>query len=729
MAAVPEDTLRDREAKSKKEIFLEACQRQKLSEENESDNRTRGLEAIAFRNGQQWPDDVYNQRANVEKRPTLTVNHTNTFCVRLKNQLRQQRPRIKCHPVGGGSQIEDAEVITGLMRHIETLSNASVAYDNGVESAIDIGWGYWRIVADYVALDSFDQELLIKPIQNTFTCYDDPMSIMPAGEDRRWFLISEEMSRIEYKRRYPRADNAEWSPAAAGDQNSTRWETKHRIRLAEYYRIHEIPDTLILMTDGRGWLKSNMPSEETMLASGFRPVVRERLNPDAEPEWITRPTTRKQVQWFRINGRMVVDQRDLPGKYIPVIRCEGNKTILNGNVYRKGMVEDLMDPARMFNYWRSSETERYALSPKAPWVMAEGQDEGHPEWDDANTRSYSRLVWKPTAGPNGELLPPPQRQQATPIEAGFAQAAQSAQLDLMSVAGMQPESPELQAKVIGGNKYLQRRQGMQDLTHFQFYDNQTYSIMWTGIMLLDLIPYYYDTRRMQRIIGEDGVPKMVEINAPPGSGSGGAEEDPTAAAIYRVKTNLEVGRYDVVMDTGPGYQTKREESTEALIGLLGTPLGQKVSDLASDLVVRGMDFYGADDVADRLAPSTPEGMQKAVEGMPKQAKAIVGALQMQVQQLQQTVQQQALEIKYGISKEELRQKGESGRVAAKIESDNNKAELQDRTKRHEIEVDSVTKRDVAEINAAAQLLNSQQESASEERQADKLIKAGTEDRK
>jgi hypothetical protein len=718
MSAIAKDTLLDKDATTEEDIFLEACARQKLAEENESDNRTRGLEAIAFRNGQQWPDDIYNQRANVEKRPTLTVNHTNTFCVRLKNQLRQQRPRIKCHPVGGGSKIEDAEVITGLMRHIETLSNASVAYDNGVESAIDIGWGYWRIVADYVAPDSFDQELLIKPIANTFTCYDDPMSIMPAGEDRRWFLISEEMSRAEYKRRYPKAENAEWSPSAACDQNSARWESKFKIRLAEYYRIHEVPDTLVLMTDGRGWYKSKLPSEDTMLAAGFRPQV----GPDGK--WIERPTTRKQVQWFRINGRKVVDKRDLPGKYIPIIRCEGNKTVLNGQVYRKGMVEDLMDPARMFNYWRSSETERYALSPKAPWVMAEGQDEGHPEWDDANTRSYSRLVYKPVTDAAGNVLPPPQRQPATPIEAGFAQAAQSAQLDLMAVAGMQPESPELQAKVIGGNKYLQRRQGMQDLTHFQFYDNQTYSIMWTGIMLLDLIPYYYDTQRMQRIIGEDGVPKMVEINAPADPNA----EDPTASAIYRIKTNLEVGRYDVVMDTGPGYQTKREESTEALIGLLGTPLGQKVSDLASDLVVRGMDFYGADDVADRLAPSTPEGMQKAVEGLPKQAKAIVGALQNQVQQLTQLTQQQALEIKYGISKEELRQKAESMRTAAKIESADKKVEIDDATKRHDIEVKSVTQRDVAEIHAAAQLLNSQQESASEERMADKMIKKGTEDR-
>lgn len=705
MTQTPQNALLDKQATSNADIFLEACARHRLAEESEGDNRERGLQAIAFRNGQQWPDDVYNQRANVEKRPTLTINHTNTFCVRLKNQLRQQRPRIKCHPVSQGS-VESAEVITGLVRHIETISNASVAYDNGVESAIDIGWGYWRIVADYVSPNSFDQELLIKPIANTFTVYDDPMAIMPAGEDRKWLLISEEMSRIEYKRRYPNADNVEWSPTAPGDQNSTRWETKHKIRLAEYYRIYEAKDTLVMLSDGRPWYKSQLPSEESMEAAGLTILTTLGGTP------VERPTARPQVQWFRINGRKVVDSRDLPGKYIPVIRCEGNKTILNGNIYRKGMVEDLMDPARMFNYWRSSETERYALAPKAPWVMAEGQDDGHPEWDDANTRSYSRLVYKPVTDNNGNALPAPQRQPATPIEAGFAQAAQSAQLDLMSVAGMQPESPELQARVIGGNKYLQRRQGMQDLTHFQFYDNQTYSIMMTGVMLLDLIPHYYDTKRMQRIIGEDGVPKVITIN------------DPESEAIYNVKYNLEVGRYDVVMDTGPGYQTKREESTEALINLLTTPLGQKISELASDLVVRGMDFYGADDVADRLAVSTPEGMVQAVEGLPKQAKAIVGSLQAQLQQAQQVIQQQALEIKYGISREQAKQQAESIRFAAKLESEDKRAKMADQTKRFDTEVKSATSRDVAEIHAAAQLLNSYAESREEEEAADRMIEKG-----
>lgn len=704
MPALPSDIDYDKEAKSLTDIFLEASARLAQAEQAESDNRARGLVAIAFRNGQQWPDDIKNDR-KTDNRPTITVNHTNTFCARLKNQLRQQRPRIKCHPTGGGAKIETAEVITGVIRHIEERSNASVAYDTGVESAIDIGWGYWRIISEYCDPMSFDQELKILPIPNTFTVYEDPLSIMPAGEDRKWLLISETMSRIEYKRKYPNADNSEWQPHAAGDQSRASWDNKTTIRLAEYYRISEVEDTLLMMADGRPWLKSDLPSEETMQAAGFLPM----LGPDGKP--VSRKTTRRQVQWFRINGTKIIERRDLPGEYIPVVRCEGNVTHLNGRIIRKGMVEDLMDPARMFNYWRSAETERYALAPKAPWVGAEGQFDGHPEWDDANQRSYSRLVYKPVTGPDGvSLLPPPIRQNPAQVEAGMAQAAAGAQSDLMSVAGMQPENPEIQQRVISGNKYLQRRQGMQDLTHFQYYDKQTYAIMWTGIILLDLIPHYYDTKRMQRIIGDDGVPKIVEINAPAANDEEAGEH---AEAIYNVKHNLEVGRYDVVMDTGPGYQTKREEGTEALLGLLGTPLGEKIAGTSADLVVRGMDFYGADDVADRLAPTTPEGMEQVMESLPKQAKAIVTSLQQQLAEKDKLIQQQALEIKYKAQIE-----------AARMETDLKKADMADKTKRFDTEVRSTTARDVAEINAAAQLLNAKGESDEEEGQADKLIQKG-----
>jgi hypothetical protein len=689
---------------TEEEIFKEARERLALVEEAESENRANGILALNFVDGDQWDQTIANQRT-IDQRPALTINHTEVMVDRQCNTLRQQRPRIKVHPVGDGADVESARVVNGVIRNIETLSNASVAYDAGVASAAKIGWGYWRIVSDYVGPDSFDQELKILPIRNTFTVYMDPGAVMPAGEDQNWCIISEKMKRAEFKRRYPRATNAEWQGDAPGDMN-LGWESKDELRLAEYFRKFEKKDTLFLMTDGSTKLKSQIKGmSDNQLDAAIAIGLGVQTDEAGKP--ISRPTYTCEVQWFRLNGTKVVDRKVIPGRFIPVIRCEGNVLDVNGQVKRKGMVKNLMDPQRMYNYWRTAETERYALAPKAPWVAYENVVEGHPEWNDANRKPYSTLIAKAVTGPNGELLPLPQRSPPAPVEQGMAQAAMGAEHDLMSVAGMPQENPEIQARVMSGNKYLQRRQGMQDLTHFQYYDNQTLAIMWTGLVLLEQIPAYYDTKRIQRIIGDDGVPSVVTIN-----------DKKMINGVEQVVNNMTLGRYDVVMDTGPGYQTKREENSAYMLELLGTALGQKITETSADIVLRNMDFDGAGEMADRIAVTIPGAMDKIMEGLPEQAKTIIGSLQQQLQQLKQVAEQQALEIKY-----------RNQPKMAELDQRETNDKREDATKRYDIDTDAVTRRDVAEISAAAQLLNTKAESAHEEGMADKMIKNGVESAK
>ena len=93
----------DELAKSTEGIWHEAAARLKIADEAESANREQGIKAKNFRWGEQWPDVARNQREQ-DGRPCLTINHTNVWCSRLENTLRQQRPRIKCHPVGEGAK-------------------------------------------------------------------------------------------------------------------------------------------------------------------------------------------------------------------------------------------------------------------------------------------------------------------------------------------------------------------------------------------------------------------------------------------------------------------------------------------------------------------------------------------------------------------------------------------------------------------------------------------------
>lgn len=685
----------DEPAVTNEEVFLEADERLRISIEANGENTKFAIEDLEFEDGNQWPADLANMR-RIDRRPTLTINLSRSMVRRVCNNMRQQRPRIKVHPLGDGARVEDAKVVGGLIRHIETLSNASVAYDTGGESAVKIGWGYWRVIGEYVDEQSFDQELKIRSIRNAFTVYDDPSCQLPTGQDREWCLITNEMSRQKYKRKYPKAENLEYQRGGPGDDGKL-WESKEKIRLAEYYRVQKTPERLYQLTDGTTLFEKDLARlRQSLEAKGIS------VAQDETGAAISRPSHRREIQWFRLNGRKVVEKRTIPGRWIPLVRCLGNLLDLNGQIRIRGMIRDLKDSNRMLNYWATCETEIVALAPRAPYIAAEGQLDGHPEWKDANQKPYSSLTYNIVHSnpddPNSPVLPPPQRVDAVQVPAGIVNARQSAKMDLMELAGMPHEPGRDTPGVVVSGKALRERQALSDIGHFQYYDNQTMAIAFTGDILLDQIPYYYSTKRMQRIIGEDGVPQMMQINNPVQVG-----QTPEGHAIMEVKNNLSMGRYDIVMDTGPGYETRRQEQAETTVDLLRIgPLAEVAVKTGADLIFRNFDM---DDMADRLVASNPAGLQKAIQELPKEAQGIVMSLQAQLQQAQQLIQQQAMEIKYKTNIEQGWQQVEREKIGTQAQTKLHDTSITAQTKVFDTHTKATAARDVAEINAGAKLLD------------------------
>ena len=119
--------------------------------------------------------------------------------------------------------------------------------------------------------------------------------------------------------------------------------------------------------------------------------------------------------------------------------------------------------------------------------------------------------------------------------------------DLMAVVGI--FDPAQLPQGMQSGKAIQGQQSQVDMTNFHYYDNLTRSIRHTGRIILDLIPKIYDRERVMRIIGDDGKPEIVTLNQP------GTDEN----GVAKVLNDVTVGEYDVVMDTGPGYNSKRQK--------------------------------------------------------------------------------------------------------------------------------------------------------------------------
>jgi hypothetical protein len=255
-------------------------------------------------------------------------------------------------------------------------------------------------------------------------------------------------------------------------------------------------------------------------------------------------------------------------------------------------------------------------------------------------------------------------------------AAAGINQDIATLMGIYDPSQQLPGNISG--KALNGQQQQVDLTNFDFYDNLTKSIAHTGKVILDLIPHIYDSQRVMRIIGDDGKPDLVTINE--------AKQD--ESGVFKVLHDMTVGQYDVVMETGPGFNSKREAAVDAMMPLVtGNP---ELFKIAGDLVFRNMDFPGADVIADRLAASNPLAQIDDKSPVPPQVQMQLKQNQAQMQQMQQQMQQMQMMIKQRQDIEQVKQDAETKRVIIKETNRAHDIELKNAERHKEMELRTET---------------------------------------
>ena len=650
----------------------EAIKFWRLVNDSDSTNRAEALNDIKFAAGDQWPVEIQNSR-NLESRPCLTINKIDAYIRQVTNQQRQQRPRIKVHPVNNLADYKIAQVIEGITRHIEVNSSADTAYDTAFDYAVRMGWGYWRVNYKYVREDSFDQEIYIDAIDNPFTVYFDPNSVRPDGSDAERCLITTVLDKKIFREMYPGAnDGANFQQRSTGDDTAS-WVTKEDIRLAEYFYIERERAKLYLLSDGTTSFGDSDSFFQRVEAAGLT-IVDER------------ESFRKAVKWVKMTALEILEEKTWAGKYIPVVPVYGAQVIVDDKRKKYGLVRFAKDPQRMYNFWRTSMTESVALAPKAKWLLAEGQDEGHEnEWAMANIKSMPVLRYK-QKDIEGVPAPAPTRLQPEPPPAGIMEAAGAISADLQMVLGIMDPS-QLPSGNISG-KALAGQQNQVDLSNFHFYDNLTRSIAQTGRIILDLIPKIYDTQRVMRIIGSDGQPDMTTINE--------------ANEIGEVLNDVTVGEYDVVMDTGPGFQTKRQQAVESMMPLLTG--NQELFNIAGDLVFRNMDFPGADVIADRLAAMNPMANIDEKSDIPPEAQMRLAQSEQMIQQLQQQLQAAGLEINNRAQVAQIKEEGATRRKLMDVTARAHNTETMAEVRVNDQNTRSITSQNKTEIDALVKIL-------------------------
>ncbi|QEL19332.1 portal protein [Limnoglobus roseus] len=609
-----------RRKKKDDEKFLAKARKQfSQAIEADNDNHRQYVEDTTFcSTDDQWDDAVKILRGR--DRPTITVNKLNGVIKQIIGDYRQNKLSIKVLPAGQEASVETADILAGLIRNIEAQSNADQAYTNGLDCSARGGFGNWRVMTDYCEDDTFDQDLKVVPIFNPLTVHCDPLAKRITREDARYYFITESVPKEQFEADHPGAKTGAFDGMDADDK--ANWSGEDTIRIAEHFEKEQYEVRLVAFDTG---LVVPIESDEQLqnLIDLGNKVVKERK------------AVRTRIRWRKMTAFEVLDEKTLPIPFIPIIPCLGEEVNIEGKVYLRSAIFYGKDPQRMLNYWKTVATETVALAPKSRAKGTPAHFQGLEDtWSSSNPTNFALYNPDPEAPGGPEMMPPP----TMPVgEMGMANGCAQ---DIRDTTGLQQASFGEHSNETSG-RAIMARQKEGDTATALFLDNLRMAIEFTGRILIAWIPHVYDTERIVRTLDLEGNPKTVTVNQ--------RQHDPITG-VTRVLNSLGVGKYDVVVSTGPAQASMRQEWLGTMQALIQAD--PTIMQKAGDLVVKYVDGPGAEELSERLKKFLPPQVtQEQDENGPPQPpqpspQEIAQAQAMQAQQQQMQAEQQQKQAEF-----------------------------------------------------------------------------------
>ena len=467
---------------------------------------------------------------------------------------------------------------------------------------------------------------------------------------------------------------------------------------------------------GIGWIKGKMDlKRHTLRIEKAKDAFRYYMDPDAEREdgsdaryFISRFKKTKNrditwcyeywwkewlddeksdgVFWALIEGTEVVDYGRFPGEIIPIFPVIGEDVVYEGERVVKGIVRDMQDSQRIYNYLKSQEVETIALTPKAPIMAEEGTipKEYERDWNNCTKNPTKVLKYRAT---NLDGEPTKNKPEFMAMKADtqwMREAAVGAINDLKEVTGIYDTALGSDSKELSG-KAIIAKQITADAGQFTYTEHLQMTIQQVGRWLMQTIPYVYAQERVIRILGEDGKLRSVNLDEPMG------ENTPDE---LQVPIDLDFSEMDISVGSGNSYATRREAGVDAFQSIM-----QAIPNTATaiaDLAVKNMDIPWANEAAERLhamlppeikaAEKAPKGfvpaaqLQQAME-MFEQAKQANTEIQQQMQarivalegelknQIQGRIAAERIKGEYGLAETQIKEFNANQREAMKVQAD------------------------------------------------------------
>jgi hypothetical protein len=477
-----------------------------------------------------------------------------------------------------------AELYDGLIRQIEYLSTANIAYDTAYMHAVSCSVGYIRLITKYADDNSFNQDIGISRIINPFGVHFDPTAKQLELEDAKYCFVEEMVNTKEFKRNYPNAEVSEFTGTTRelfGD-----WLNGDQLRIAEYFWKEPVTRTLVQLQDGNTAMLTDKITPDFIKSKGGV-IIRDRK------------VHTHQVKWCKLSGAEVLEQANWPGKDIPIVPVFGDEIVVEGKKYYLSLLRGAKGSQEMYNYWATSATEDVALTPKMPYMVDHRQIKGfEPEWNEAHRTNRMFIRYNAIAG-----LAKPERERQSSVPSAILSMMQTTAFDIEDHLGRY-EASKGQASNERSGKAITARIMQADKGTYVFVDNFVKAITTLCRQVVDLVPKIYDTQRAIRIRGESDEETLIGINKPVLGDQGTAT----------VENDLTVGKYDVIATAGGSFGSRRQEAVKTLIEAM--QYAPNIAPIIAPFIFKYSDFPGSQEIYNEVKKE----LEKIKNQPPKGAK-------------------------------------------------------------------------------------------------------------
>ncbi len=606
-----------------------------------NENIVRGKDDYNFCVRDQWTAIERSEFTRLFK-PAMTFNKLYDAVKKIAGEQRKNKPDLLVRSLTGRATQQQIDLRADLVRTISYQSQNDLIYQSAFKSALMMGYGAFQIDIDYESPTSFNQIIKFNLIPDSTKTAFDPNAVKPHKGDGNYCSRIYTYSREEFAATYPYVTN----PMSYTDPlylTDFQWETRDTVIVCDYYVKEWYPCTIYKLSNGQAVTQEQWDAMQPMLrkqrALAKSAQVVGGIIMNEIPKIVNeRKSQNYKIMHYRLTQNQIIDFREWPSKYLPVIFVDGDSAYIEGKQYTKSFIHEARDSQKFVNYVGSEVAAEIKNRRREQWIGTPDNIIGNEQMWRNPELQMGILIAKPDPK-TGQM---PQKMQPWDISQQLLAHYQRGTQDMKEILGFFDENQGAESNAQSGVA-IANRQVAGSMSAYVFIDNLNQAIEQAGRTVLDLLPHVMGNEERHMIVTKaDGNTQSIILNKQSDDGT--------------IDNSLEGGDYDIEIDTGPSFAVQKAQSLQLFLSLIQA--NPQVFPLVADLIAKNLDIQYMPQVEERFKTLVPPEILAKEAGQPPpppQPNPAQQAQQLQMQLAQQEMQLKQQDMQLKVQKQQLDQ--------------------------------------------------------------------------